>query len=78
MLAFIYVVRKIFRYVTIKEHPQHILLEVPTINAPPEIIGNPPYYAVQLGPFLFLFVICHLCYLLFCPLIYRYALYTFL
>ena len=55
MFTIVYVSGKIFRYIAIKQHTENILLEVPTVYAPTQVVGNIPYSAVQFGTFLFLF-----------------------
>lgn len=39
---------KIFRNVTVKQHAKHILLKIPAVHTPPQIIGCLPYRPMQL------------------------------
>ena len=47
----IQVIGQVFREKTVKQHTQHITLEIPAIHTATQIIGNAPDGLVQLSPF---------------------------
>ena len=51
------IVRQVFRNIPVKEHAQHIQLEISAIHAPTQVIGNIPDNTMEFSSFLFFFVV---------------------
>ena len=58
-LAVVDVVCKVLGNVTVEQHTEHILLEIPAVHAPAQIVCNAPDRAVQLVPLLLFSIVCH-------------------
>ena len=58
-LAVVDVVCKVFGNIALKQHAEHILLKIPAVHAPAQIVCNAPDRAVQLIPLLLFSIVCH-------------------
>ena len=58
-LAVVDVICKVLGNVTVEQHTEHILLEIPAVHAPAQIVCNAPDRAVQLVPLLLFSIVCH-------------------